>query len=128
MKNIVNYQWDYVLEHVPTSDLRWVIGEIINFATKMVFLNIACMPALKHLKDGSNVHVSLHSPRDWLQFIAEIVDKRTKIKHDLNVYVFFDVFDENDKLVTEGYKIHKRINIIPLTQKDDKGTVLMGED
>ena len=116
-----------VLEHIPTDDLGWVIGEIFNFAQKMVFLNIACMPALKHLKDGSNVHVSLHSPRDWLQFIAEIVDKRTKTKNDLNVYVFFDVFDENKKLVTEGYKIHKRVNIIPLTQKDEKGAALSSD-
>ena len=117
-----------VLEHVPTSDLGWVIGEIFGFAQKMIFLNIACMPALKKLKDGSNAHISLHSPYDWLQFIAEIVDKRTKIKHDLNVYVFFDVFDENKNLITEGYKIHKRVNIIPLTQKDENGTALMGED
>ena len=86
------------------------------------------MPALMQLRDGSNVNISLHSPYYCLQFIAEIVDKRTKIKHDLNVYVFFDVFDENKKLITEGYKIHKRVNIIPLTQKDENGTALMGED
>ena len=114
-----------VLEHVPTSDLGWVIKEIFNFATKMVFLNIACMPALKKLKDGSNVHISLHSPYDWLQFIAEIIDKSNK---DINCYVFFDVFNDKKKLITEAYKIHKRINIISLTQKDEKGIALMGEE
>ena len=113
-----------VLEHVPTDDLHWVIREICGFATKMVFLNIACMPALKKLKDGSNVHISLHSPEDWLQFIAEIIDKSNK---DIIVYVFFDVFNDKEKLVTQGFKIHRRINIIPLTQKDEKSTALMEE-
>ena len=59
-----------VLEHVPTSDLDWVIREIFSYSQKMVFLNIACMPAIKKLADGSNAHISLHSPYDWLQYIA----------------------------------------------------------
>jgi len=118
-----------VLEHVPTSDLTWVLQEICSYAQKMVFLNIACMPALKLLKDGSNAHVSLHSPYDWLQLIAKIIDERTKTKNDLIAYIFFDVYDENKKLVTEGYKIHKRINIVPLTQKDEeRGATLIGEE
>ena len=117
-----------VLEHVPTSDLDWVIREIFNYAEKMVFLNIACMPALKKLKDGSNAHISLHSPYDWLQFIAGITDEFTKDNPDFSVYIFFDVFDENKQLITEGYKIHKRINIVPLTQIDKDNVTLIGEE
>ena len=115
-----------VLEHVPTDDLHWVIKEICGFAQKMVFLNIACMPALKKLKDGSNVHISLHSPEDWLQFIAEIIDKSNK---DIIVYVFFDVFNDKEELITQGFKIHRRINIVPLTRVDEEtGNSLIGEE
>ena len=118
-----------VLEHVPTSDLDWVIREIFSYSQKMVFLNIACMPAIKKLADGSNAHISLHSPYDWLQYIAEITDDFTKQYPDFTVYVFFDVLDEDDRLITEGYKIHKRINIIPLTQMDkDTNNVIVGEE
>ncbi len=92
----------------------------------MVFLNIACMPALKKLKDGSNVHISLHSPEDWLQFIAEIIDKSNK---DIIVYVFFDVFNDKEELITQGFKIHRRINIVPLTRVDEEtGNSLIGEE
>ena len=88
-----------------------------------------CTDVLEHVKDGSNAHVSLHSPYDWLQLIAKTVDEMTKTKNDLIAYIFFDVYDENKKLVTEGYKIHKRINIVPLTQKDEeRGATLIGEE
>ena len=53
------------------------------------------------------------------------LDKSNK---DINCYVFFDVFNDKKKLITEAYKIHKRINIISLTQKDEKGIALMGEE
>jgi len=118
-----------VLEHVPTSDLDWVIREIFSYSQKMVFLNIACMPAIKKLADGSNAHISLHSPYDWLQYIAEITEDFTKHYPDLSVYVFFDVLDEDDRLITEGYKIHRRINIVPLTQMDkETNNVIVGEE
>ena len=118
-----------VLEHVPTSDLDWVIREIFSYSQKMVFLNIACMPAIKKLSDGSNAHISLHSPYDWLQFIAEITEDFTKHHSDFTVYIFFDILDEDDRLITEGYKIHNRINIVPLTQMDkDTNNVIVGEE
>ena len=118
-----------VLEHVPTSDLDWVIREIFSYSQKMVFLNIACMPAIKKLSDGSNAHISLHSPYDWLQFIAEITEDFTKHHPDFCVYIFFDVLDEDDRLITEGYKIHNRINIVPITQMDkDTNNVIVGEE
>ena len=36
--------------------------------------------------------------------------------------------DWSSDVCSSDHKIHKRVNIIPLTQKDEKGTVLMGED
>ena len=59
-----------VLEHIPEADLGWVLREMYSKAEKMVFLNVACFPALKKLKDGSNAHVSIFSTEDWIQFVA----------------------------------------------------------
>jgi hypothetical protein len=64
-----------------------------------------------------------------MQFIGNIMEDFTKQYPDFCVYVFFDVLDEDDRLITEGYKIHKRINIIPLTQMDkDTNNVTVGEE
>jgi hypothetical protein len=103
-----------VLEHIPTSDMRWVVQEIFRYSKKIAFLNIACMPALKKLKDGSNAHISLHSPHSWCQFLAEISEDYP----DLIIYVFFDEIREDGLFETGGYKIVRRPNIIPLTIQD----------
>ena len=112
-----------VLEHIPESDLRWVTQEIFGFAKKIVFLNIACMAALKKLKDGRNAHVSLFPSYDWLQFLAEISERYPH----LVIYVFADEFNEEEKLETSGYKIVRRPNIIPLTKLED-GKTFIGEE
>ncbi len=99
-----------VLEHVPTDDLEWVLKEILSFSTNLVFLNVACMEALKTLKDGRNAHVSLFSSDDWLQFIAYITEDFPW----LTVYVFTDEFSPELLLETRGFKIIPRPTIIPL--------------
>ena len=114
-----------VLEHIPTSDMRWVVQEIFRYARKMVFLNIACMPALKKLKDGRNAHISLHSPYAWCQFLAEI----SETYPDLIIYGFFDEIMEDGVFETKGYKIVRRPNIIPLTMRDkEEKKTLVGEE
>tara|TARA_R110002020_G_scaffold409288_1_gene619074 strand:+ start:642 stop:1361 length:720 start_codon:yes stop_codon:yes gene_type:complete len=99
-----------VLEHIPTPDMRWVVQEILTHAQKMVFLNIACMPALKKLRNGDNVHISVHDPYDWCQFLAEISEDFP----DLVIYVFFNMVEEEDGFQTKGFKILRQPNIIPL--------------
>ena len=98
------------MEHVPTDDLEWVLKEILSFSTNLVFLNVACMEALKTLKDGRNAHVSLFSSDDWLQFIAYITEDFPW----LTVYVFTDEFSPELLLETRGFKIIPRPTIIPL--------------
>ena len=45
------------------------------------------------------------------------------------VYVFFDVFNDKEELITQGFKIHRRINIVPLTRVDEEtGNSLIGEE
>ena len=104
-----------VLEHVPHQDLTWVIDEIFKYSTNVVFLNICCIPALKHFPNGENVHVSLYPVEEWLQFIA-----RLSVDYPyLTIYVYADDKD-NDKKRLNAYKIIPRPTIIPLKTKPKK--------
>jgi len=107
-----------VLEHIPETDIGWVVDEIIERADKMVFFNIACYPALKTFTDGTNVHVSIFDPNDWLQFFKE----KIKEYKDLSIYIFFDVMSVNHKTVTlEGFKVSHEPRVIQLQeQKEEK--------
>ena len=74
-----------------------------------------------------SLSMSLESRKAKL--IAEMTEDFTKHYPDFCVYIFFDVLDEDDRLITEGYKIHNRINIVPLTQMDkDTNNVIVGEE
>jgi hypothetical protein len=53
-----------VLEHCPEPDLPWIVDEIFSYATKFVFLNVACYPASKRLPDGRNAHITV-KPLEW---------------------------------------------------------------
>ena len=90
-----------VLEHLPESDLMWVIDEILSYADKMVFLNIACLKALKILSNGENAHLSIFHYFDWLELIAA---RLMHFKH-LSLYAFFDMYDGNNKVVEKGFKM-----------------------
>ena len=104
-----------VLEHIPTDDLEWVIREVFSFSSNLVFLNVACMEALKKLKDGRNAHVSLFTSDEWLQFIAYITEDFPW----LTVYVFADEFNSERLLETKGFKIIPRPTIIPLKTQNE---------
>lgn len=56
-----------VLEHVPEEDVDWVLREILSFATKFVYLNIACYPAKKILPNGENAHCTIREQEWWLE-------------------------------------------------------------
>tara|TARA_R100000005_G_scaffold29626_1_gene13365 strand:- start:109 stop:852 length:744 start_codon:yes stop_codon:yes gene_type:complete len=101
-----------VLEHVPETDLIWVLDEILNYSDKMVFLNIACFKALKTLADGSNAHVSVFNHLDWLELIAA---RFNHFKH-LVVYIFFDMFTEEGQMGLKGFKISHEDNTIRVIQ------------
>jgi len=105
-----------VLEHIPESDLGWVIDEIFSYARKMVFINVACFEALKTFKDGTNVHVSVFSPDDWLQFLAH----KSRQFPRLVTYVFADTVDaKTDEFLTRGYKIDQYPRIIELKERKE---------
>ena len=100
-----------VLEHIPEDDLGWVLREMYSKAEKMVFLNVACFPALKKLKDGSNAHVSIFSTEDWIQFVA----KESITFKDLKIYLFADNIDKEDgEFTVRGFKIESKPHVTEL--------------
>ena len=100
-----------VLEHIPEDDLGWVLEEMFSRAKKMVFLNVACFPALKKLKDGSNAHVSIFSTENWIQFVAT----KSVAYKDLNIYLFTDNIDSDDgEFTVRGFKIESKPHVTEL--------------
>lgn len=93
-----------VLEHIPESDLGWVIDELFSKANKLLFLNIATFPAMKTFADGTNVHISVFDYMAWLQFI-EPIQKRYPY---VTVHAYFDVITEQGTGLSDGYKIEGR--------------------
>ena len=61
-----------MLENIPQQDLGWVIDEIFQYSKNIVFINVACYPALAKLPNGKNAHVSLFHPWWWCGFITAI--------------------------------------------------------
>lgn len=87
-----------VMEHIPTEDAEWVLDQIIGYASKTVFLNIACYQALKTFKNGKNVHVSVHSPDWWMDLLNKVwYDKHHK---RTTVYITFEEVEE--RFVSSG--------------------------
>ena len=107
-----------VLEHVAEEDLGWVVEEIFSYAKKIVFLNVACFEALKILPDGRNAHISVFSPNDWIQMLAE---KSRKFKH-LKIYLFADTMKEQDTktFLAEGYRIDQYPRVVKLKKEEEQ--------
>lgn len=53
-----------VLEHCPEEDIDWILDDLFRHARKLVYANVACFPALKHLPNGENAHITVR-PADW---------------------------------------------------------------
>ena len=85
-----------VLEHIPEQDLDWVIERILNYSTKIVFLNICTAPALKHFKKGKfkgkNLHISVFENKWWIKKIGKIWNNHKDIK------IYLTLSDEKNKL------------------------------
>tara|TARA_R100000742_G_C4249418_1_gene67910 strand:+ start:138 stop:845 length:708 start_codon:yes stop_codon:yes gene_type:complete len=102
-----------VLEHVPEEDLGWVTDELIDYAKKVLFLNIACLPALKKFRDGTNVHVSIFRPEEWATFLASRLKNSRNV--DLNIILYAD-HKVDEKLKRRAYKITHFPTIFQLTE------------
>ncbi len=60
-----------VLEHIPETDISWILTEQFKLATKFVFGNIASFPASKTLPSGENAHCTVRPVAWWRDTIAK---------------------------------------------------------
>ena len=70
-----------VMEHLPESDVPWVLGEIFSFARKLVFVNVASYPAVKTLPDGTNAHCTVQPTAWWRERLAAAAAGRPGVKY-----------------------------------------------
>ncbi len=61
-----------VLEHCPEEDIAWILDEIFSFATRLVFVTIACYPAKKLLPNGENAHCTIKPLAWWKDKLTEV--------------------------------------------------------
>ena len=60
-----------VLEHVEPEYLSVVISHLYILTNKMCWCQIAYIPAPAILPDGRNAHLSLYTPYEWAQRLAQ---------------------------------------------------------
>jgi len=81
-----------VLEHITKEDMDWVVDEILSFANKFVFLNVACYPAMKTLPNGENAHITQESPGWWLDLVQGV---KTAKYDALTIFLVIDDAEKN---------------------------------
>ena len=74
-----------VLEHCPQEDVGWIVAEIFSFARAMVYCNIACYPAQKHLPNGENAHCTVKSKAWWRELVGEIAAAHPQVYYEITL-------------------------------------------
>ena len=89
-----------VIEHIWKDDLYWFTKELCSFAKKLVFINVACYAAKKTFTDGTNVHVSVYPPPDWVNFFQTI-------KEEFPLLDFY-IVTQHQEMKTNGILLRKK--------------------
>lgn len=63
-----------VLEHIEPECLDDVLADLQSLTLGLLFLQVACRPAVKFLPDGRNAHLIQESPNWWLERILKLGD------------------------------------------------------
>tara|TARA_R110001606_G_scaffold232067_1_gene379613 strand:- start:62 stop:724 length:663 start_codon:yes stop_codon:yes gene_type:complete len=90
-----------VIEHIWKDDLYWFTKELCSFAKKFVFINVACYPAKKTFKDGTNVHVSIYKPQEWGKFFQTIQKEFPSID--------FYIVTQHQEMQTNGILLRSKL-------------------
>jgi hypothetical protein len=70
-----------VLEHITEPDVPWVIDEMFSLATRFVYANIACFPAVKSLPNGQNAHCTVRPPEWWAGVVHAVAMRHTNVAY-----------------------------------------------
>lgn len=63
-----------VLEHIEPDCMDAVLDDLKRLVKRAGFFVISTRPAIKHLPDGRNAHISLHNTRWWMNEIWQRFD------------------------------------------------------
>jgi hypothetical protein len=84
-----------VLEFTPPEDVDWVLSEIVGYASRVVFLTVACYASPWSLPGGANYHATIASAGWWTdRLLAARVEQGPRI-----FALLFD--DENHRVMAE---------------------------
>lgn len=84
-----------VLEFTPPEDIDWVLSEIVGYATRFVFIAVACYASSWTLPGGGNYHATVASAGWW-------TDRLLAARSDQGPRIFALLFDhENHRVMAE---------------------------
>ena len=69
-----------VLEHIPATDIEWILDRFFKISKKFIFINVACYEAIALLPDGGNAHINIQKPIWWSNKIAKLVKAQKELK------------------------------------------------
>ncbi len=69
-----------VMEHIPETDIDWVLEEIFSITNKFIFFNVACFEANALLPNGQNAHTLVKKPKWWFNKFIEFKKRYTNMK------------------------------------------------
>ena len=88
-----------VLEHCPEEDIAWILDELVGFAGKFVFANIACFPARKRLPSGGNAHCTIKPARWWEEHIRRAALAKPELPYEFRL-AYIKAGAVNEKTIT----------------------------
>ena len=69
-----------VLEHVPETDIEWILDRFFKISKKFIFINVACYEAIALLPDGRNAHINIQKPIWWSNKIEQLIKDQIGVK------------------------------------------------
>ena len=54
-----------VMEHIPEDEVQDVINKLFELTTRVLFVNISTVPARKRFPDGTNIHITIKTEKEW---------------------------------------------------------------
>ena len=69
-----------VLEHIPETDIEWILERFLKISKKFIFINVACYEAIALLPDGKNAHINIQKPKWWSNKIENLLGNQKEVK------------------------------------------------
>ena len=69
-----------VLEHIPETDIEWILKRFLKISKKFIFINVACYEAIALLPDGKNAHINIQKPNWWSNKIENLLENQKEVK------------------------------------------------